>query len=90
MVADVYLRLIGKCYNTKLNICGHVWACKYIKSKDLAKVWLCLVPREVQDSIRMFEDAIDKQTGLDSGFRLRKTEMKLWKQFIDHSERIMY
>ena len=90
LVADVHLRLIGKSYNTELNIRGHVWAAKYVKSKDPAKVWLCLVPREAQDSIRMFEDAIDKQTGLDSGFRLRKTEMKLWKQFIDHSERTMY
>ena len=29
LVADVHLRLIGKSYNTELNIRGHVWAAKY-------------------------------------------------------------
>lgn len=70
-MADVHLRLVSRTFSSELNLRGNVWAVKYPKSSKPDQVYMCLVPRDQQDSPKNFEDCVDRQTGQDSGFRIR-------------------
>lgn len=67
---------------------ANVWGAKYHEAKEGNKVWRLVVPKNMQLNPLQFEQFIAKQSGLDSGFRIRKKS--LWTGFVQHQEDLQH
>lgn len=66
---------------------ANVWAAKYHEADEGNKIWRLIVPKNIQlDPVR-FEQFIARQSGQDSGFRIRKKS--LWTGFVQHQEDLL-
>ena len=77
------IEIFIRTFSPKFGIKANIWAAKY----NLAvgqKIWRLVVPKAMQKDPYKFETLIDRQSGEDSGFRIRKAS--LWLKFIQHQE----
>ena len=51
---------------------ANVWGAKYHEAEEGQKIWRLVVPKNVQMDFSKFEQFIARQSGQDSGFRIRK------------------
>ena len=77
------MKLFIRTFCPKFGIKANIWGAKYNLARG-QKVWRLVVPKVLQRDPFKFEAFIDKQSGEDSGFRIRKTS--LWIKFVQHQE----
>ena len=70
-------------FSPKYGIKANVWGVRYNQAKG-PKIWRLVVPRSAERYPRDFENFIDRQSGEDSGFFIRKNS--LWTKFVQHQE----
>ena len=78
---------IFRTFCAKFGIKANVWGAKYNQAKG-QKVWRLVVPKVLQKDPNKFEAFIDRQSGEDSGFLIRKAS--LWTKFVQHQEDRMH
>ena len=66
---------------------ANVWGAKYHDAEDGLKIWRLVVPKNIQLDFSKFEQFIARQSGQDSGFRIRKKS--LWVGFVQHQEELL-
>ena len=65
-------------------IMANVWGAKYHEADEGNKIWRLVVPKTIQSDPNKFEQFIARQSGQDSGFRIRKKS--LWTGFVQYQE----
>jgi hypothetical protein len=88
MASSVSLKLIGTTFCPTYAIKANVWAAKYHEANEGSKTFRLVVPKCFEKDHNKFEAYIDKQSGEDSGFRIRKPS--LWKGFVQHQEDLLH
>ena len=88
MASSVSLKLIGTTFCSTIGLKANVWAAKYHKAEEGNKTFRVVVPKNFEKDFNKFESFIDKQTGEDSAFRIRKPS--LWKGFVQHQEDLLH
>ena len=68
-------------------IMANVWGAKYHEADEGNKIWRLVVPKTIQSDPNKFEQFIARQSGQDSGFRIRKKS--LWTGFVQYQEDIL-
>ena len=71
-------------FSSKFSLKANVWAAKYNLATNGIKIFRVVVPKNLHYDSYKFESLIDKQTGEDSGFRIR--DSCLWANFVRHQE----
>ena len=79
----IFFKCHCRTFCPKFGIKANVWGAKYNQAKG-QKVWRLVVPKTLQKDYNRFENFIDKQSGEDSGFLIRK--QSLWTKFVQHQE----
>ena len=70
-------------FSPKFGFKSNVWGVKYNQAKG-PKVWRLVVPRNLEKYPTEFSLFLDKQSGEDSGFYIRKPS--LWTKFVHAQE----
>ena len=96
--------MIFRTFSPKYAIKANIWGAKYHEAEEGKRLWRVLVPKNIQkvtlcilsyrntflllQDHHKFEAYIDKQSGEDSCFRIRKSSM--WTGFLQHQEDLLH